>query len=305
MTETDKKTAGKVVVSAILLAKPGIIVSVAFTGIAGMIIGARGFPPLLTVILGTISLLFSAAGSAILNNILDKKIDKEMERLNKRVEAMETVGDRNALILSIVIILISLIISVIYFNYLNAILILSAIVSYTILYTLFLKRSSPFGTILGGIPGALPILIGYSCIHNYIGFDSIVLFIFMMLWQPPHFWALAQKYKNDYKNAKIPVLPVVFGKEYTNMLILVYSLSLVPLTLVLWLIGLNTIYFAIFATIAGLYFNYVVVNSVRNDSGYGKAFAISILYMLSIMLFVIIDIIVKSYTPVQRVITFL
>ena len=124
-----------------------------------------------------------------------------------------------------------------------------------------------------------------------------------MLWQPPHFWALAQKYKNDYKNAKIPVLPVVFGKEYTNILILIYSLSLVPITLILWLIGLNTVYFAFFATLAGIYFNYVVINSIRKDSGYGKAFAISILYMLSIMLFVIVDIIIKSFSPVERVIS--
>ncbi|NIP29963.1 MAG: protoheme IX farnesyltransferase [Candidatus Dadabacteria bacterium] len=303
MENNQNRSPGKVLVSAILLAKPGIIVSVAFTGLAGMIVASKGIPPVLTIILGIIALLLSAAGSAILNNILDKKIDKEMSRLNKRVEAMETVGDMNALIISLLIILISLIISILYFNYLNTALILCAIISYTLLYTLFLKRSSPFGTILGGIPGALPVLIGYTAINNYIGFDSFVLFIFMMLWQPPHFWALAQKYKKDYENAKIPVLPVVFGKEYTNILILIYSLSLLPLTLILWFIGLNTVYFAIFATIAGIYFNYVVIKSVYRDSGYGKAFAISILYMLSVMLFVIIDIIINSLSPVQRVIS--
>lgn len=302
MEKKNKNSAGKVVVSAILLSKPGIIVSVAFTGFAGMVVAERDIPSLSVIALGIISLLLSAAGSAILNNVFDKKIDKEMKRLNKRVEALETLGDKNAVILSSIIIIISLVISLFFFNYLNTTLIVAAIFSYTVLYTLFLKRSSPFGTILGGIPGALPVIIGYTFVNSYIGLDGIVLFTFMMLWQPPHFWALAQKYKKDYEQAKIPVLPVVFSSEYTNILILIYTLSLLPLTLILWFIGLNSVYFAFFAVLAGLYFDYVVIKSVYRNAGYGKAFAISILYMLAIMLFIIIDISVSSFTPVRGII---
>ncbi|MGH7885964.1 MAG: heme o synthase, partial [Thermodesulfobacteriota bacterium] len=299
MNQTDKKSAGKVVVSAIILSKPGIIVSVAFTGFAGMVVAEKAIPSFSIILLGITSLLLSAAGSAILNNVLDKKIDKEMKRLNKRVEALEIVGDKNALIISLVMIIISLIISLFFLNYLNTFLIITAILSYTILYTLFLKRSSPFGTILGGIPGALPVIIGYTAVSSYIGLDGLILFVFMMLWQPPHFWALAQKYRADYAKAKIPVMPVVFGTEYTNILILIYTFSLLPLTLILWLIGLNSLYFAFFAVAAGLYFDYVVVKSVYNNSGYGRAFAISILYMLAIMLFIIIDISINSFIPVE------
>lgn len=303
MNQNKKQSAGKVVVSAILLSKPGIIVSVAFTGFAGMVAAERGIPSLFNIFLGISALLLSAGGSAIINNVLDKSIDKDMERLNKRVEALETLGNRNAVILSSAMIVISLVISAVFFNFLNMALIVTAILSYTLLYTLFLKRSSPFGTILGGIPGALPVLIGYTVITNGIGLDAVVLFVFMMLWQPPHFWALAQKYKKDYEQAKIPVLPVVFGTEYTNILILIYTFSLLPLTLILWLIGLNTVYFAMFAILSGLYFDYVVVKSVYRNQGYGKAFAVSILYMLAIMLSLIIDIAVKSLKPVEAVFT--
>lgn len=303
MNQNKKQSAGKVVVSAILLSKPGIIVSVAFTGFAGMVAAERGIPSLFNIFLGISALLLSAGGSAIINNVLDKSIDKDMERLNKRVEALETLGNRNAVILSSAMIVISLVISAVFFNFLNMALIVAAILSYTLLYTLFLKRSSPFGTILGGIPGALPVLIGYTVITNGIGLDAVVLFVFMMLWQPPHFWALAQKYKKDYEQAKIPVLPVVFGTEYTNILILIYTFSLLPLTLILWLIGLNTVYFAMFAILSGLYFDYVVVKSVYRNQGYGKAFAVSILYMLAIMLSLIIDIAVKSLKPVEAVFT--
>ena len=302
MSEKEK-TAGRIVVSAILLSKPGIILSVVFTGFAGMVIAQRAIPSLSITVLGLLSLLLSAAGSAILNNVLDKKIDKEMQRLSKRVEALETVGDKNAIIISGFMILISLIISVIYFNYLNTTLLILAILSYTVLYTLFLKRSSPFGTILGGIPGALPVLIGYSVIESSIGLDGIILFTFMMLWQPPHFWALAQKYKNQYEKAGIPVMPVAFGEKYTNILILIYSLSLVPLTLMLWLMGLCSAYFAIFALIIGLYFEYVVIKSVLDNTSYGKAFAMSIIYMLAIMVSLVLDIALNPQLPVEKVIS--
>jgi protoheme IX farnesyltransferase len=293
----------KIVVSAILLSKPGIILSVAFTGYAGMVLGTRGLPGLSVTVVGIITLLLSAAGSAILNNVLDKKIDKQMTRLTKRVEALETLGDNNAMVLSVVMILISVILSALYLNLVNTVLIVAAVISYTVLYTLYLKRSSPFGTILGGIPGALPVLIGYSAVNPYIGLDGLILFTFMMLWQPPHFWALAQRYKDQYKEAGIPVMPVAFGTKYTNILILLYSISLIPLTLLLWLIGITSAYFAIFALIVGLYFEYTIIKSVYDNKSYGMAFATSIIYMLAIMIALVIDIMLHPSLPVENIIT--
>ena len=302
MEDVEKKSAGKMAVSAVILSKPGIIVSVAFTGVAGMVVAARSLPPAETVFLCALSLLLSAAGAAILNNLLDKKIDSKMSRLDKRVEALKTLGDANAWALSLAMMAAALLVSLLCFNLLNAALILAAILSYTLLYTLFLKRTSPFGTVLGGLPGALPVLVGYTAVGPEIRFDGIVVFVFMMLWQPPHFWVLAQKYRNDYERAGVQVLPVAFGTKYTNMLILIYSLSLIPLTFVLWLIGTNTVYFAAFAAAAGAYFNYLVIRSVREGGGYGKAFSASIVYMLLIMVGIVVDILVKSLSPVERVI---
>lgn len=300
---SNKTKTGKIVVSAILLSKPGIILSVAFTGYAGMVVGVRGIPDLSVTILGIVTLLLSAAGSAILNNVLDKKIDKQMKRLTKRVEALETLGDTNAMVLSVVMIFISVVLSALYLNLVNTLLIVAAIFSYTILYTLYLKRNSPFGTILGGIPGALPVLIGYSAVKPAIGLDGLILFTFMMLWQPPHFWALAQKYKDQYKEAGIPVMPVAFGTKYTNILILLYSLSLIPLTLLLWLIGICSAYFAIFALLFGLYFEYTIIKSIYDNKSYGMAFATSIIYMLAIMISLVIDIILHPSLPVKYIIT--
>ena len=293
----------KIVVSAILLSKPGIILSVAFTGYAGMVVAARGIPSASVTFLAILALLLSAGGSAILNNVLDKKIDKSMKRLTRRVQALETVGDRNAIYISSVMMILSILISVFYLNIVATILIIFAIISYTVLYTLFLKRTSPFGTILGGIPGALPVLIGYSVIKPGLGLDGFILFTFMMLWQPPHFWALAQKYRDQYKEAGIPVLPVELGTVYTNILILLYSISLIPLTLTLWLTGLCSEYFAIFALIIGLYFEYTVIKSVIDNKSYGKAFSTSIIYMLAIMISLVIDIALHPRLPVEQVLS--
>lgn len=287
--EQVQSAPSNIVVSTVLLSKPGIIVSVAFTGFAGMVVAAKGLPSLSLIVLTMAALLLSAAGSAILNNVLDKQLDVLMDRLNKRAQALEVVGEKTAVFIASLFIIISLFISLYSLNYIAALLIIAAILSYTLLYTLYLKRSSPYGTILGGLPGALPVLIGYAAIQPNIGLEGYILFAFMMLWQPPHFWALAQKYKLDYKKAGVPVMPVALGAKFTNIMILIYSISLLPLTLSFWFLGYASAYYAILALIFGGYFEYVIIKSTITNSGYGRAFAISILYMLGIMAALILD----------------
>ncbi len=289
LKESDK-TLKNVLVSLVLLIKPGIILSVTFTGFAGMVLANRGIPSNDIILFGILSLFLSASGSAILNNIFDRQIDIMMERLSRRVEALRVVGEKEAVSISVLFISISLFISFLFINYVNGALIIAAILSYTFLYTLYLKRFSPYGTIPGGIPGALPVLIGYSAVNPKIGIDGIILFLIMMLWQPPHFWALAQKYKEEYKRAGIPVMPVIMGTRYTNILMLIYSLSLLPLSLSLWFFGYCSVYYAISAVILGVYFEYVILQSVRKSANYGKAFGVSILYILILMASLIIDI---------------
>jgi protoheme IX farnesyltransferase len=293
-TEPTDKTPKSVLVSLILLLKPGIIVSVTFTGFAGMVLANRGIPSGDVILFGILSLFLSASGSAILNNIFDKETDVMMERLTRRVEALKVVGEKEALIISLFFIAVSLLISFLFLNYVNGGLIIAAILSYTFLYTLYLKRFSPYGTIPGGIPGALPVLIGYSAVNRIIGIDGVILFLIMMLWQPPHFWALAQKYKEDYRRAGIPVMPVIMGTKYTNILMLIYSLSLLPLSLSLWFFGYCSVYYAIVAIILGVYFEYVMLQSVRKSANYGKAFGVSIFYILILMASLIIDISLMS-----------
>ncbi len=288
------KPVREIVVSTVILSKPGIILSVVFTGFAGMVLSWKGIPELRTALIGCLTLMVSAAGSAIFNNFLDRESDKLMDRLSRRVEALESLGERNAVIVSSVMMAGAVFASAVWINILNAFLIALAAVSYTVLYTMFLKRSSPFGTILGGIPGALPVLIGYTAVTPAIGMDGILLFTFMMLWQPPHFWALAQKYRDDYEKGGIEVLPVAFGEKYTNILIVLYSISLVPLTLIMSLEGITSAYFAAAAFALGIYFNISVIKCAITRKGYESAFGASIVYMLLIMTALIVDIAMRQ-----------
>ena len=155
------------------LCKPNIILSVGLTGFTGMILASKSLPDSELITFTLLSLIFSAAGSAIINNIIERKKDELMERLAKRVEALKMVGIKSASFFASLLITFSLGLSYFFVNTTNFILIVIAILSYTVYYTLFLKRSSPFGTVLGGIPGALPVIIGFSSIEPNISKNYI------------------------------------------------------------------------------------------------------------------------------------
>ena len=277
----------------ISLSKPNIILSVGLTGLTGMVLAKGSFPEASTIFYTLLSLILSAAGAAMINNLIEKDSDKLMKRLSSRVESLNLIGSTNLTVIASFLITFSLGISFFKINIINFYFTLAAILSYTIYYTLFLKKSSPFGTVLGGIPGALPVLIGFASISPDLSIsfiNGIVMFTFMMLWQPPHFWLLAQFLAEDYKNAGFPVMPIVYGKTYTDYLIMIYSLSLIPFSLYFWIIGIASKFYAITALIIGLTFLFSVYKTFKSKQGYKMAFIFSIFYMLILHTVLIIDI---------------
>ena len=277
----------------ISLSKPNIILSVGLTGLTGMVLAKGSFPEFSTIFYTLLSLILSAAGAAMINNLIEKDSDKLMKRLSSRVESLNLIGPTNLTIIASFLITFSLGISFFKINIINFYFTLAAILSYTIYYTLFLKKSSPFGTVLGGIPGALPVLIGFASISPDLSIsfiNGIVMFTFMMLWQPPHFWLLAQFLAEDYKKAGFPVMPIVYGKTYTDYLIMIYSLSLIPFSLYFWAIGIASKFYAIIALIIGLTFLFSVYKTFKSKQSYKMAFIFSIFYMLILHTVLIIDI---------------
>ncbi|MEK6779400.1 MAG: heme o synthase [Candidatus Deferrimicrobiota bacterium] len=273
----------------LLIARPGIAAGVTLSGLAGMVLAGKGLPGPHAALAGLSCILMAACGSAIVNGLLDAEMDARMPRLAARVSALEKVGKKGALVFSLALILCSLAAAGAFLNATFTALLLVAIASYTLLYTLCLKRRSPYGTIPGGIPGALPVLVGYAAVEPRLGADGVLLFLLMLLWQPPHFWSLALKCREDYRSAGVPVLPVALGEPYTKILIFLYLAALLPLSLGLWWLGYCSAHYALAALLLWGFLLFSCFRNIVAAPRFGRAFGASILYIMGLLLAVIAD----------------
>jgi protoheme IX farnesyltransferase len=288
--KAEARSSGDFLASVLLISRPGIVAGVTLSGLSGMVLAGRALPSPGPAAAGLACILMAAAGSAVANGLLDSDRDARMRRLDARVSALGKVGRKEALALSLALIAGSLALSLRFLNGTATLLLLGAVGSYTLLYTLYLKRRSPYGTVPGGIPGALPVLIGYAAVEPRIGADGVLLFLLMLLWQPPHFWALALHHQEDYRSAGFPAMPVALGEGYTKILIFLYAAALLPLSLGLWWLGACSGGYAAAAVVLGVYFLYSCWRNIVFVHRFGKAFGASILYILGILLAVIVDI---------------
>ena len=275
--------------SALLLVKPGIVAAVTLAGFSGMVLARRGMPPPGRVLLTLACILAAAGGSAALNTVLDAGIDGKMPRLDRRIAALRNLGRRNVAAAALAAIAASLLLSARFLNGTTCALLAAAVAGYAVLYTLVWKRRSPYGTIPGAVPGALPVLIGYAAVEPRLGMDGVLLFLVLVLWQPPHFWTLALRYREEYRAAGVPVLPVAFGEPYTKVLMFLYAAALLPVSLSLWALGYLSARFGWAAFLLGAVFLGVFYLDTVATRRYGRAFAASIVYLTLLLLFLLAD----------------
>jgi protoheme IX farnesyltransferase len=277
--------------SAVLLLKPGVVAAVTLAGFAGMVLARRGLPDPGTVLLTLACILAAAGGSAALNTVLDAGMDEKMPRLSRRAAALRSIGRGKVAAGALAAIAASLFLSGRYLNGTVCLLLAAAVVGYSVLYTLVWKRRSPYGTIPGAVPGALPVLIGYAAVNPRLGMDGVILFLFLLLWQPPHFWALALRHREEYRAAGVPVLPVAFGDPYTKVLIFLYAAALLPLSLSLWALGYLSPRYGWAALLLGSVFLAFFYRETVATKRYGRAFAASIVYLALLMIAILADLI--------------
>ncbi|WP_298439985.1 protoheme IX farnesyltransferase [Geobacter sp.] len=269
--------------SLLALAKPGIVAAVLLEGFAGMALASRGMPEA-GALLGCLgALALAAGGAAMLNLALEAERDARMARLARRTALLGRIGTGRVVATALSLIAGGLGLALARLPLAAPLLIALAAASYIFLYTLWLKGRSPYGAIPGGIPGALPALIGYSAAGGGWGVDGVILFLVMLLWQPPHFWTLALAYRDDYRRAGIPVLPLARGIPYTKTLLLLYATALLPASLALWLLGPCSWRFAEAALLLGIGFLASLWWNVVRRERYGRAFAASIAYLLLLL----------------------
>ena len=217
----------------VALTKPRIIELLLITTLPTMILAKGGLPDVWLMIATLLGGTLAAGGANAINMYVDRDIDKLMHRTAKRPLVTGVIAPRNALIFAITLEVVAFVELWAWVNLLSAVLAVSATLFYVFIYTLWLKRTSKQNIVIGGAAGAMPVLVGWAAVTNSLAWAPVVLFGVIFLWTPPHFWALAFKYKDDYEAAHVPMMPVVATFRRTATEILAYTVVMVGLTLLL------------------------------------------------------------------------
>jgi protoheme IX farnesyltransferase len=222
----------------VALTKPRIMSLLLVTGFCGMIAGARGWPGTATAVTAMVGLALACGGASALNHVLDRDIDPLMgERTRRRPVASGRVSPSRALEFGLALSAFSFVLLASAVNVLTAVLALVGNLFYVLVYTRWLKRSTPQNIVIGGAAGAVPPLVGWAAATGDVTLPALLLFVIVFVWTPPHFWALALLIKDNYRAAGVPMLPVVRGVPATARQIALYSAALVGVTLLPWAIG--------------------------------------------------------------------
>ena len=267
----------------LLLAKPGIVLAEVMAGFAGMLLAAPELPAVAASGPVLLAIAMAASGAAMLNGVLETASDRLMPRLAKRCRALETVGRRRALVISLALMVSGLILAALTAPPLTLILLACGCLSYLWLYTSRLKRRSPWGVLAGCIPGALPPLIGAAAVSGSFGTPPLLLAAFIFIWQLPHFWLLALECSDQYALAGIPVLPLTHGENLTKALTAGSALLLLPITIALGIVSSLFPGCLAVAIAAAVIFPAFCANCLYRSRAYRSGFRASLVYLLIII----------------------
>jgi protoheme IX farnesyltransferase len=278
----------------VTLTKPRIMSLLLLTGICGMFVGAGGVPPLADLVAMTVGLALACGGASALNHVLDRDIDSLMgERTRARPVTSGRVPVAYALEFGLALSAFSYVLLAGVVNVLTATLALVGNLFYVLVYTRWLKRSTPQNIVIGGAAGAVPPLVGWAAATGNLTVPALLLFAIVFFWTPPHFWALALLIKRDYAAAGIPMLPVVRGERETVRQIVLYSFVLVAVTVVPFLWGTVGLVYLIAALSLGGGFIWLAIGLARQTTPRRAAllFHSSLLYLALIFVFAAIDVV--------------
>ncbi|MEM9746749.1 MAG: heme o synthase [Actinomycetota bacterium] len=238
----------------VALTKPRIIELLLITTVPTMVLAQGGWPSWGLVGVTLLGGALAAGGANAINMYVDRDIDALMERTSGRPLVTGIIEPRNALVFAIALQIAAFAVLWAGANLLSAVLAFSAAAFYVGVYTLWLKRTSRQNIVIGGAAGAVPVLVGWAAVTDGLAWEALILFVAMFLWTPPHFWALAVKYADDYDAADVPMLPVVAPMREVINQMLAYTVGLVAATLVLWPVADLGFIYGITAIVLGVMF---------------------------------------------------
>ena len=279
----------------VALTKPRIIELLLVSTVPTMIVAERGIPSLWLMFATVIGGTLSAGGANAINMYVDRDIDALMDRTKGRPLVTGVMTPRAALVFAVGIEIVSFAFLWAFVNLLSAVLAVSACLFYVFVYTLWLKRTSERNIVIGGAAGAAPVLIGWSAVTNSLSWAPVVLFAVMFYWTPPHFWALAIKYKDDYSKADVPMLPSVAAYETVTRKIIAYTVVVVALTFVFGPVADLGAVYLVSAGVLGAVFLALAVKVHRTESAAAamKLFTYSITYITLLFGAMAVDVLVK------------
>ncbi len=279
----------------VALTKPRIIELLLVTTLPTMIVAKRGLPSVWLMVATLVGGALAAGGANAINMVVDRDIDKVMHRTRNRPLVTGAMTPRAALVFAISLEVVAFVELWLAVNLLSAVLAVSATLFYVFVYTLWLKRTSSQNIVIGGAAGAVPVLVGWAAVTNSLSWTPVVLFAIIFIWTPPHFWALAVKYKDDYEAAHVPMLPVVTTFTRTARQIFFYTVLLVATSLLLAGVGhLGPLYIAGAAAL-GAVFLVMALRLWRHATPKAamRLFSYSITYLTLLFVVMAVDVFVQ------------
>ena len=275
----------------IALTKPRVNLLIMFTAIVGMLLAHQSSLNYELIFFASIGIGLAASAAAIINHVVDQKIDSVMDRTKSRPLVNGSIKPLHAIYFALFLSFSSIVLLYLLVNTLTALLTFLSIIIYSVIYSVYLKNLTSQNIVIGGIAGAMPPLLGWTSITNQIEPFPLVLFLIIFLWTPPHFWALAVYKYEDYKKADIPMLPVTHGKDFTRLHIFLYSILLFCITLFPYILELSGFIYLFGAIFIGLKFvidSYILMITKSNMKAIGL-FKYSITYLALLFALLLAD----------------
>ena len=273
------------------LTKPKVVLLIAFTALVGMLLSTPGAVPWQPLIFGLIGISMAAACGAVVNHIIDQRIDAVMARTSRRPIPSGHMDTPHALSFALLLGAGSMLLLGTLVNALTAILTFLALIGYAVIYTLYLKRNTPQNIVWGGLAGAAPPLLGWSAVTNQVTVEPLLLLLIIFVWTPPHFWPLAIRRREEYARANLPMLPVTHGIDFTKQQILLYSVMLMAVSLLPFIVQMSGLLYLAGAVLLGLGFVYHALRLWRSegDDHAMQTFGFSILYLSLLFTLLLVD----------------
>jgi len=263
----ERATWRDVVAAYVGLTKPRVIELLLLTTVPVMFFAARGVPPLGLVLATVVGGALSAGSASALNCVYDRDIDEQMRRTRRRALPRHIVSPRSATVFGVVLGVLATAVLLVWVNALSAVLALAAEAFYLVVYTMILKRRTTQNIVWGGLAGCFPTLIGWTAVTGSLAWEPVVLFLVVFFWTPPHTWALALRYREDYAGVDVPMLPVVASAAEVGRQIVLYSVAMVATSMLLWPIASTGWLYPVAAAVLGAGFLVQAVLMWRRSIG--------------------------------------